>query len=346
MKVAVLGAGSWGTALASVLTLNGHATVLWARRASIAKEITEHHSNAGYLPDAVLPHKLSATTDVEESVYQADLVLFVVTSQSVAEVVNQVKPYLPKDAIVAHAIKGLDLPSQRRISEVIDQSIEGVQSRLCVISGPSHAEEVITQKPTTIVCSGFSRRTAETVQDMLMNQFFRVYTNPDVVGTELGGTLKNIIALGVGIAEGLGFGDNAKAALMTRGLAEIMRLGNKMGASALTFAGLSGVGDLIVTCTSRHSRNSRAGRLIGQGATASAALKQIGMVVEGVRTTKAAFQLAKVLHIEMPITEAIHGVLFDDIAPHKAVESLMGRERNHEIEDVVYQEVIPIWRMP
>lgn len=345
MKVAVLGAGSWGTALASVLAQNGHDTVLWARRASIADEIAMQHTNGAYLPKAVLPESLKATTDLEYSLNQAELLVLAVTSQSAAEVLLEMKPYVGSNAVFAHAIKGLDLPSKRRISEVIEDTFDGSASRICVIAGPSHAEEVIKQMPTTIVCSGFSRSVAETVQDALMNQFLRVYTNPDVVGSELGGTLKNIIALGVGIADGLEFGDNAKAALMTRGLAEMMRLGIKMGASAMTFSGLSGVGDLIVTCTSQHSRNFRAGRLIGQGMDARGALTRVGMVVEGVRTTKAAYQLATDFKIEMPITEAIYGVLFNEDAPHTAVSRLMGRERNHEIEDVVYQETMPNWQL-
>jgi glycerol-3-phosphate dehydrogenase (NAD(P)+) len=345
MKVAVLGAGSWGTALASVLAQNGHETVLWARRTFIANEIMELHTNQAYLPDAILPNTLIATTDVEKSLHEAELLLLAVTSQSAASVLAEVKPYVGKNTILAHAIKGFDLPSKRRISEVFLETFEDAASRICVIAGPSHAEEVINRMPTTIVCSGASRSVAQTVQDALMNQFLRVYTNPDVVGAELGGTLKNIIALGVGIADGLKFGDNAKAALMTRGLAEIMRLGIQMGASAMTFAGLSGVGDLIVTCTSKHSRNFRAGRLIGQGVESSEAQKQVGMVVEGVRTAKAAYQLANDLRIEMPITEAIYGVLFNGEAPNAAVNRLMGRERNHEIEDVVYQETTPNWQM-
>lgn len=345
MKVAVLGAGSWGTALASILAQNGHETVLWARRTSIANEIMELHTNQAYLPDAILPNTLIATADVEKSLHEAELLLLAVTSQSAASVLAEVKPYVGKNTILAHAIKGFDLPSKRRISEVFLEIFEDAASRICVIAGPSHAEEVINRMPTTIVCSGASRSVAQTVQDALMNQFLRVYTNPDVVGAELGGTLKNIIALGVGIADGLKFGDNAKAALMTRGLAEIMRLGIQMGASAMTFAGLSGVGDLIVTCTSKHSRNFRAGRLIGQGIESSVAQKQVGMVVEGVRTAKAAYQLANDFRIEMPITEAIYGVLFNGEAPNAAVNRLMGRERNHEIEDVVFQDTTPNWQM-
>jgi glycerol-3-phosphate dehydrogenase (NAD(P)+) len=345
MKVAVLGAGSWGTALASVLAQNGHDTRLWARRDVIADEITNFHTNTAYLPDAVLPESLTASADVEKSLRDVEMLLLAVTSQSAAQVLEEVKPYVGKNTILAHAIKGFDLPSKRRISEVFAETFTDAVPRICVIAGPSHAEEVINRMPTTIVCSGASRSVAQVVQDTLMNQFLRVYTNPDIVGAELGGTLKNIIALGVGIADGLNFGDNAKAALMTRGLAEIMRLGIRMDASAMTFAGLSGVGDLIVTCTSRHSRNFRAGRLIGQGADAAEALKKVGMVVEGVRTTKAAYQLAKDFGIEMPITEAIYGVLFHGDAPNAAVTRLMGRERNHEIEDVVYQETTPNWQM-
>jgi len=345
MKVAVLGAGSWGTALASVVAWNGHDAVLWARDKVVVEQIQNEHINIKYLKHAQLPLSLTATMKIEDAVRDANLVIFAIASAAMDSVVQKVKAFLPPDAYLAHAVKGFDVPSKRRMSQILLDEIPDALARLSVISGPSHAEEVVQKRPTTLVVAAYSRQTAESVQDVLMNSAFRVYTNPDVVGTELGGTLKNIIALGVGIADGLGFGDNAKAALMTRGLAEITRLGVAMGASPLTFAGLSGVGDLIVTCTSQHSRNFKAGRLLGQGYTPEAAVQEIGMVVEGIRTTQATLDIASDYRVEMPITEAIYEVLFQHKAPLDAVEQLMGRAPNHEIEDVANQDMSQKWQM-
>jgi glycerol-3-phosphate dehydrogenase (NAD(P)+) len=343
MKAAVLGAGSWGTALAAVLTNNGHDTVVWAKRAVVCDEINTSHTNRKYLPEAKLPVQLRATTDLADALADRDLVIFAVPSGAMPEVVTASKSLIGESSLVAHAVKGFDLDTRQRMSQLIAREIPDVERRLAVITGPSHAEEVIAEMPTTIVVAAYERTTAETVQDALMNSYFRVYTNPDVVGAELGGCLKNIIALSVGMADGLGFGDNAKAALMTRGLAEITRLGMKLGASPLTFAGLSGIGDLIVTCTSRHSRNFRAGRLIGQGRSLEQALEEIGMVVEGIRATQAALTLAQEHGVEMPITKALHEVLFLGKQPHDAVEELMGRERGHEMEEVARQIIPPSW---
>jgi glycerol-3-phosphate dehydrogenase (NAD(P)+) len=343
MKAAVLGAGSWGTALATVLTNNGHDTLLWAKRDSLCHEINSAHTNRKYLPEAQLPAELRATTSLADALADRDLVIYAVPSGAMAEVVAASKHLIHRAALVAHAVKGFDLDSRERMSQLITRELPDVEPRLAVISGPSHAEEVIAEMPTTIVVAAYERKTAETVQDALMNSYFRVYTNPDVVGAELGGCLKNIIALGVGMADGLGFGDNAKAALMTRGLAEITRLGMKLGASPLTFAGLSGIGDLIVTCTSRHSRNFRAGRLIGQGLTLQEALEKIGMVVEGVRATQAALTISQERGVEMPITKALYEVLFLGKRPQDAVEELMGRERGHEMEEVAREIIPPSW---
>jgi glycerol-3-phosphate dehydrogenase (NAD(P)+) len=245
------------------------------------------------------------------------------------------RPYLERDAHVAHATKGFDLDTGQRMSEVMEEELtEHDPSLFAVVSGPSHAEELSRGNPTTVVVASRRQATAEGFQDLLMSSYFRVYTNPDVIGTELGGALKNIIALGVGISDGLGFGDNAKAALMTRGLTEISRLGVQLGAALMTFGGLSGLGDLIVTCTSKHSRNWRAGYALGQGKSLSEVLDQMGMVVEGVRATKAAYAIARKLDVEMPITTAIYEVLFEGKSPKTAVEDLMGRRRIHEMEEV------------
>nr|WP_272908059.1 NAD(P)H-dependent glycerol-3-phosphate dehydrogenase [Alicyclobacillus tolerans] len=343
MKAAVLGSGSWGTALASVLADNDHQTILWARRAEVAYEIVNQHTNKQYLPAASLHPKLTATTQLDEALDGAQLVVFAVPSGSMAQVTQESVPYMPDNAWLAHAVKGFDPLTKRRMSQVLADVFPDAAERVCVISGPSHAEEVVSKLPTTIVVSSLVQASAETVQDALMNRYLRVYTNPDVIGTELGGSLKNIIAISVGIADGLGFGDNAKAALMTRGLAEIARLGVKMGASPLTFAGLSGVGDLIVTCTSQHSRNFRTGRLLGQGKSVQEALAKVGMVVEGIPTTQAAVELAARYEVEMPITEVLAQVLFEGKDPAKSVVELMGRERSHEIEEVAREKISPKW---
>lgn len=343
MKTAILGSGSWGTALASVLATNGHQTSLWGRQEAIVQDVNQNHRNERYLKAAKLPLQLRATLNLEEAVRQADLVIYAVASQGMASTVELSRAYIPKSAILAHAVKGFDLPTKRRMSQVLQDAFPVQRRQIAVISGPSHAEEVVAGLPTTLVVASPVRKTAEQVQDALMNSVLRVYTNPDVVGAELGGSLKNIIALGVGIADGLGFGDNAKAALMTRGLAEIARLGTKMGASPLTFAGLSGIGDLIVTCTSVHSRNFRTGRLLGQGLKLEQALQQVGMAVEGIPTTKAALQLAEQYQVEMPITEALARVLFEGKNPSEAGDDLMGRARSHEIEEVAREKMSPKW---
>lgn len=345
MKVAVYGAGSWGTALASVFAVNGHETVLWARKQAVCDEVNETRHNHRYLPEALLPQTLRATVDPSAAGAGAQLCVFCVPSSAVAELAQEIRACLPAQALIGHAVKGFDLPTKRRMSEVLLDAIPDAKHRLCVIAGPSHAEEVVARMPTTIVVAGYQKSTAQTCQDALMNQYMRVYTNPDVVGTELGGSLKNIIALAVGMADGLGFGDNAKAALITRGLTEIARLGMQMGASMLTFAGLSGIGDLFVTCSSRHSRNFRAGRLIGQGLSVDAALTEVGMAVEGVPTTRAALALAVDYGVEMPITSNLARVLFEGSHPVDAVEQLMGRARSHEIEEVANADVASKWEI-
>lgn len=343
MNVAVLGAGSWGTALASVFAKNGSHTTLWARDARVALQINANGRNSRYLPDADLPKNLIATNDVARALEGAQVVLFAIPSLGMRNMLESLGPKIPDESILCHAVKGFDAATKHTMSELILEYFPGSEGRLAVISGPSHAEEVVQGMPTTIVAAAYQRATAELLQDLLMNRTLRVYTNPDVKGAEFGGALKNIIALGVGIADGLGFGDNAKAALMTRGLTEIARLGLQMGASLMTFAGLSGVGDLIVTCTSLHSRNYRTGRLLGQGATLEQALQEVGMAVEGVATTKIAFELAEQVGVEMPITGALHQVLFAGSSPRQAVEDLMTRARVHEMEDVALEQISAQW---
>ncbi|WP_209122580.1 NAD(P)H-dependent glycerol-3-phosphate dehydrogenase [Alkalihalobacillus sp. BA299] len=334
-KIAVLGAGSWGTALAMVLADNGHNVRLWARREDQVTEINELHTNKQYLPGVDLPQNITAFTNIELALFESEAILLVVPTKSIRTVVKAILPHIRVGVPIIHASKGIEPSSSKRISEMIEEELTSeYPNPVVVLSGPSHAEEVSCRQPTTVTVSSINMDAAEYVQDLFMNQSFRVYTNIDLIGVELGGALKNIIALCAGLTDGLGFGDNAKAALMTRGLAEIARLGIKLGANPLTFSGLSGLGDLIVTCTSVHSRNWRAGNMIGKGKSIDEVLEHMGMVVEGIRTTEAAHLLAKKVDVDMPITSALYDVLFNGKKPEDAVEELMGRVKKHEGEDL------------
>jgi len=328
-KVAVYGAGSWGSALAVLLAKAGHQVALIGRHADEMEQMKKQRVNARYLPGVIFPSELLPATDL--TLLNADLVVFSVPSHSVREAARLVRPYLREGCIVVNTAKGMEEGTHLRLSEVLTEELP--QNPVAVLSGPSHAEEVGRDMPTTVVVAS-EVGTAQTVQDMMMTPKFRVYTNPDVIGVELGGALKNVIALCTGIAEGLGFGDNTKAALMTRGLAEIARLGVALGGNPLTFAGLSGVGDLIVTCTSLHSRNRRAGVALGQGKPLETVLKEVGMVVEGVRAARIAHDLGIKKNIPMPITEQAYKVLFEGADPKVAVADLMLRGKRHELEEV------------
>lgn len=332
-EVAVIGAGGWGTALSMVLANNRSSVTLWARRAELAFDVAEKRENSAYLPGIMIPENVHVTSDLEEAVAGKDVLVFVVPSHALRETAKAARPYIKKGAVLVNCAKGLEQGSLMRLSEVLKEEVPG--HPVAVISGPNHAEEVGRKIPSATVAASVDMAVAEAVQDLFMTPFFRVYTNQDLVGVELGGALKNVIALGAGISDGLGFGDNTKAALMTRGIAEIARLGTCLGAEALTFAGLSGIGDLVVTCTSRHSRNRRLGIALGQGKTLSEALGETRMVVEGVRTTQAAWQLAMEKNVEIPITGEIHQVLFAGKDPRVAVEALMRRVRVHEKEDII-----------
>lgn len=325
-KIAVLGAGSWGTALAMVLEENGHEVRLWSHKASQVAEINQQHTNKAYLPKTILSKRIKAYQDLASVLEEADAVLFVVPTKAIREVARNVAAYLTKPTIIIHASKGLEQETHKRISIILEEEIPtDKRTAVVALSGPSHAEEVAVKDLTTITAASTHQESAEFVQDLFMNDYFRVYTNQDIVGVELGAALKNIIAVGAGALHGLGYGDNAKAALMTRGLAEISRLGVAFGADPITFLGLSGVGDLIVTCTSIHSRNWQAGNLLGQGKTVAEVLDKMEMVVEGISTTKAAYELAQEKGIEMPITAAIYKVLYNEADVKEAVVSLMTR---------------------
>lgn len=344
-RIAVVGAGSFGTALASILQMNGHHVTLLGRNTQSMELIHQTKRNERYLPGINLPAGLVATADMAH-LADNDVFIIAVPSHAMRDIVRQLHPYIKDNTIIAHATKGLEGSTYMRMSEIILQEFGTFENRkLGVLSGPSHAEELSNRQPTTLVASSESQSTAEFLQDLFMNDFLRVYTNADVVGTEIGGALKNIIALGCGISDGLAFGDNAKAALMTRGLVEISRLGMQLGADYNTFSGLSGIGDLIVTCTSHHSRNWNTGFLLGQGYTLSHALEKVGMVVEGVKTTPAAIALAKKVDVHLPIAEVLYQVLFEGKSPLDAVRDLMQRMRRHEMEEYV-QESSTGWLYP
>ncbi|OZM57264.1 glycerol-3-phosphate dehydrogenase [Lottiidibacillus patelloidae] len=333
-KIAVIGAGSWGTALAIVLADNGHHVNLYGRRNDQIQEINDKHTNEKYLPGITLPHNIFGLSSLRHAVEDVSTIVLVTPTKAMRQVLSDLKQLLTKKVTIVHASKGIEPETHKRISEMIEEEIPSEYlNAVVVLSGPSHAEEVSRRMPTTVTVSSNNANAQELIQDLFINSNFRVYTNADVIGVELGGALKNIIALGAGLADGLGHGDNAKAALITRGLAEIARLGTKMGANPLTFAGLTGIGDLIVTCTSVHSRNWRAGNMLGKGKKLNDVLEDMGMAVEGVRTTKAAYQLAKNVGVEMPITEQIYEVLFNDKDPKTALDELMARGKTKELED-------------
>jgi len=330
-KVTVIVAGSWGTALASVLASNGYNVHIWTRNAAQAKEINEQHTNHKYLPDRILPTNIYATTNIQEALKDSELALFVVPSSVMREIAHQAAPYVADSTIIVHATKGFEPNTLKRMSEILAEELKRDINQIAVLSGPSHAEEVIMKLPTTVVVASKEVDVAERAQELLMNNTFRVYTNDDVIGIEIAGALKNIIALAAGLINGLKFGDNAKAALLTRGLAEISRLGVAMGASPMTFIGLAGVGDLVVTATSPHSRNWRAGYLLASGRSLDDVLSEMGMVVEGIKTTRAAFELAKQYNIEMPITEQLYNVLFLNMPIEDSVLKLMSRDKTYEM---------------
>lgn len=330
-KIAVIGAGSWGTALSIVLADNGYQVNLWSHRRTQVDEINQKHSNEKYLPGIVLSEQIVGCSEIADALKGVVAVLLVTPTKAMREVLGKIRPYVDKPLLFIHGAKGIEPGTYKRVSEIIEEEIPAEKRKaVVVLSGPSHAEEVCLRHPTTVAVASLNEQAALQAQDIFFNQNFRVYTNDDIIGVEIGGALKNIIALGAGISDGLGYGDNAKAALITRGLAEIARLGVKMGANPLTFIGLAGMGDLIVTCTSVHSRNWRAGHLLGKGHNLDETLSRMGMVVEGVRTAKAAYQLARREHVEMPITTAIYQVLFENKRPKQAVDELMGRDKKDE----------------
>ncbi|CYV87451.1 TPA: NAD(P)H-dependent glycerol-3-phosphate dehydrogenase [Streptococcus suis] len=331
--IAVLGPGSWGTALAQVLNDNGHSVRIWGNIPEQIDEINEQHTNTRYFKDVVLDESIKGYKDLAETLDGVDAVLFVVPTKVTRLVAKQVAQTLKHKVVVMHASKGLEPDSHKRLSQVLEEEIPAeLRSEIVVVSGPSHAEETIVRDLTLISAASKDLETASYVQNLFSNNYFRLYTNNDVIGVETAGALKNIIAVGAGALHGLGYGDNAKAAIIARGLTEITRLGVAMGANPLTYSGLSGVGDLIVTGTSVHSRNWRAGDLLGKGEKLEDIEANMGMVIEGISTTKAAYELAQELDVYMPITRAIYSVIYQGASIQDAIQEIMSGEFRHENE--------------
>lgn len=333
-KIAILGSGSWGTALAVTLSKKGYDTSIWARRSSLAEELNEFRENKQYLPGVKLPDSISSSSDLKEVMDGAKYIIMSIPTHGIREVAGQIKDLIDPGAIIINTSKGIEPGTLMLQHEIIEEELPEMYERLAVLSGPSHAEEVGKEMPTAVVVASRNSAVATEIQDLFISSSFRVYTNSDVIGVEVGGALKNVIALATGISVGLGFGDNSKAALITRGLTEIARIGKKMGAQEMTFAGLTGMGDLVVTCNSLHSRNLRAGIALGQGKKLDIVLEEMGMVVEGVRTAKATMELSKKYDVELPISKEVYNVLFEDLEPEKAVVNLMTRVKKHEVEHV------------
>ena len=322
-NISVIGSGSWGTALAVMLDKYGHNVTLWSRQAEEAESIALNHENKEYLPGIEVKESIKVTTSKKEALEKADIIINAVPSKFVRECLSGFDGLFREGQTIVNVSKGLEEGSLLRLSEVISQCAP--KCDVCTLVGPSHAEEVGRGIPTACAVSCKNIETAKMVQSEFMNETFRLYTNSDMIGMEIGAALKNVIALAAGMSDGLGFGDNTKAALMTRGLAEISRLGVKMGGRAETFIGLSGMGDLIVTCTSMHSRNRRAGIMLGKGMSLEETLNNVHMVVEGVNTAKAAYELSVKYDVDMPITKSINQVLFNGKNPKEAVVELMMR---------------------
>lgn len=327
-NISILGAGTWGCALAIVLSGKGHNVTIWTKIENEAKALNENRKNMKNLPGAELPDDVIVTLDLEEACKDKDILVMAVASPYIRSTAHLASPYIKEGQIIVNVSKGIEDGTLYTLSEVLKEEIP--QADIAVLSGPSHAEEVSRGVPTTIVVGASTMETAHFIQDVFMTDVFRVYTSPDIIGIELGGSLKNVIALAAGIVDGLGYGDNTKAALMTRGMAEISCLGMIMGGKIETFAGLSGFGDLFVTCTSKHSRNWNAGYLMGQGKTMEEAMKQVNQVVEGVNSAKAALALAKKNNVEMPIVEQINKVLFEDKTAKDALNDLLNRDKRKE----------------
>lgn len=335
MKIGVIGAGSWGTALSVLLNKNGHDVTIWSIMQDEIDMLEKEHEHKSKLPGVILSDTISFTTDLEKTVKENEILVLAVPSPFIRSTSKNMKNFVKEGQIIVSVAKGIEESTLLTMSEVVEEEIP--QAKVCVMCGPTHAEEVGRGIPTTIVVGAKEKSTANLLQDIFMNENFRVYTSPDILGMEIGAALKNVVALAAGVADGLGYGDNTKAALITRGIAEITRLGIAMGGKFETFAGLTGIGDLIVTCSSMHSRNRRAGILIGQGKTMKEAMYEVQMVVEGVYSAKAALGLSKKFNVELPIIEQVNLILFENKNAGEAVKDLMIRDKKIEIEDTEWK---------
>ncbi|MDF2887329.1 MAG: NAD-dependent glycerol-3-phosphate dehydrogenase domain protein [Lacrimispora sp.] len=333
-KIGIIGSGSWGMALSALLYNNGHEVTVWSALPDEIKEMQQTHRHHT-LPELILPDNMVFTEDLEETMSGKDLLITAVPSVYVRATAKQMNPFCRYGQVIVNVAKGIEETSLMTLSEILEEELP--MANVAVLSGPSHAEEVSKGLPTTCVVGATTRKTAEYIQSIFMSEVFRVYTSPDIQGIELGGSLKNVIALAAGIADGLGYGDNTKAALITRGIAEISRLGTAIGGKIQTFGGLSGIGDLIVTCASMHSRNRRAGILLGQGKSMEEATKEVKMVVEGIYSAKAALALSQKYEISMPIVEQVNAVLFDGKSASEAVRDLMLRDKTIESSDIPWE---------
>lgn len=327
-KVGFIGGGSFGTALAIQLAKKGEDIVIYDRNIDVCNDINNNRRNDKYIKNLSIPNGVRATNIIDEAIKDADYVVLAVPSHIIRNVTKDIKESIAEKAIVISIAKGIEAHTNKRLSEVIEEELN---NPVVILSGPSHAEEVAIEIPTTLVSTSNNMKYAEKVQELFMTNSLRIYTNDDIVGVEIGGAVKNIIALAAGVADGCGYGDNSKAALMTRGMKEISRVGIALGGKAETFYGLTGMGDLIVTCTSLHSRNRRAGILIGKGKSLDEALEEVGMIVEGVKACRAFHELNRKINVSMPITEGLYSVLFEGKNPEEVVNELMGREKKNEV---------------
>ena len=336
IRVGILGAGSWGTALALLLHKNGHDVTVWSIDKAEVAMLQKEREHKSKLPGVRLPEEIQITNDLEEGMKDKDFLVLAVPSVFTRSTARSMKPFLKPGQKIVNVAKGIEETTLMTLSEQIEEELP--EADVAVLSGPSHAEEVGKGLPTTCVVGATTEETAEFLQSAFMSDVFREYITPDILGIEIGGSLKNVIALAAGIADGLGYGDNTKAALITRGIAEITRLGVKMGGKAESFSGLTGIGDLIVTCASVHSRNRRAGFLMGQGKTMKEAMDEVQMVVEGVYSAKAAIKLAEKYGVSMPIIEQVNQVLFEDKSAAEAVKELMLREGRTELSTLTWDK--------
>ncbi|WP_041710870.1 NAD(P)H-dependent glycerol-3-phosphate dehydrogenase [Clostridium pasteurianum] len=328
-SVTFLGGGSFGTALGILLANKRYEVTIWDRNPAVVEEINNSKTNHKYLADITIPDGVIATNTIEDSIQKSDCIILAVPSYAIRTICGQISKKVSKDQIIVSIAKGIEEETKMRLSKVIKEELPS--NPVVILSGPSHAEEVSRNLPTTVVVTSENMEYAYKVQDLFMTNTFRVYTNDDIIGIEIGGAVKNIIALACGICDGLGYGDNTKAALMTRGMSEIVRIGTLLGGRRETFYGLTGMGDLIVTCTSLHSRNRRAGILIGEGVPLNEACQRIGMVVEGVKACEAFYELKGKLNVIMPITDMLYKVLFEDKDVKAAVKELMERDKKDEM---------------